>query len=107
MEPSRVVRIERSLPQSSRHVTIEFRDPFMRTYDPGQFVMVWVPGVDEIPMALWGGGNGPFKILVEGKGDCSKALAALKTGDRIGIRGPYGKPFLLRGKRVLVVVGGT
>lgn len=107
MEPSRVVRIERNVPQSSRHVTIEFRDPFIRNYEAGQFVMVWVPGVDEIPMALWGGGKDPFKILVEAKGDCSKALAALKVGDRIGIRGPYGKPFQLRGKKVLVVVGGT
>jgi dihydroorotate dehydrogenase electron transfer subunit len=106
MEPSRIVTIERVTTNSSRHVTIEFRDPFIRSFEPGQFVMVWVPGVDEVPMALWGDGN-PFKILVEAKGDCTKALAALGTGGKIGIRGPYGKPFHLRGKRVLVVVGGT
>lgn len=106
MEPSRVVRIERVMTVSSRHVIIEFRDRSLRAFEPGQFVMVWVPGVDEVPMALWGDGN-PFKILVEAKGDCTKAMAALKAGDRLGIRGPYGKPFQLRGKRVLVVVGGT
>jgi dihydroorotate dehydrogenase electron transfer subunit len=56
-------------------------------------------------MAVWG--SGPYKILVEGKGDCTKALVATKAGGRIGIRGPYGKPFLVRGKRILAVVGGT
>lgn len=107
MEPSRVVRIERVVPHSSRHLTLEFRDRWLRSYEPGQFAMVWVPGVDEVPMALWGGGAEPYKILIEAKGDCTRVLAAMRAGDRIGIRGPYGRPFQLRGKRVLVVVGGT
>lgn len=106
MDALRVVAIERSTPVSSRHAILEFSDASIRSYEPGQFVMVWVPGVDEIPMALWGGGR-PHKVLVEGKGDCSRALAAMKAGQRIGIRGPYGKPFRLRGGRVLAVVGGT
>lgn len=107
MEASRVVRIERIAAASSRHVLIEFKDPFMGGYEPGQFVMVWVPGVDEVPMALFGGEGGPYRILVEAKGDCTRALAAKKAGDRIGIRGPYGKGFQVRGRRLLLVVGGT
>jgi dihydroorotate dehydrogenase electron transfer subunit len=106
MEASRVVTIRRTTPVSSRHVILEFADPLLRSYEPGQFVMVWVPGVDEVPMALWGDGH-PFKILVEAKGDCTKAMAAMKVGDRLGIRGPYGRPYQVRGKKVLVVVGGT
>jgi dihydroorotate dehydrogenase electron transfer subunit len=103
----RTVRIERVDRVSSRHVVLEFRDPSIGSFSPGQFVMVWVPGVDEVPMALWGGGKGALKILVESKGDCTKVLAEKKAGDAVGIRGPYGKPFLVRGKRILVVVGGT
>jgi dihydroorotate dehydrogenase electron transfer subunit len=106
MEAARVVTIDRITSVSSRHAVLEFRDPSIRSYEPGQFVMVWVPGVDEIPMALWSAGLS-YKILVEGKGDCSRALVAKKAGEKIGIRGPYGKPFQVRGKRILAVVGGT
>lgn len=102
-----MVRIERITPASSRHVLIEFRDAAMHAYEPGQFVMVWVPGVDEVPMALFGGADASYRILVEAKGDCTRALAAMKAGDRIGIRGPYGQGFKVRGRRILIVVGGT
>lgn len=107
MDVARTVRVLESVRDSSRHVTLRFRDPFIKSYEPGQFVMVWVPGVDEIPMALWGGRDGVHQVLVEAKGDCSRALAAKKPGELIGVRGPYGKPFRLRGKRNLIVVGGT
>jgi dihydroorotate dehydrogenase electron transfer subunit len=107
MDAPRVVRIEAAIAETSRHATLEFRDPAIRSYEPGQFVMVWVPGVDEVPMALWGGGSEPLRVTVEAKGDCTRVLAAKKAGDRIGIRGPYGLPFRLRGRRVVAVVGGT
>lgn len=107
MDVARTVRIGDVVRESSRHATLSFRDAFLPSYEPGQFVMVWVPGVDEVPMALWGGGPDPYKVLVEAKGDCTRALCAKKPGELVGIRGPYGRPFRLRGRRVLVVVGGT
>ncbi|MBI2078807.1 MAG: dihydroorotate dehydrogenase electron transfer subunit [Euryarchaeota archaeon] len=107
MDYPRTVRVTDTVRESSRHVTLSFEDAATARYEPGQFVMVWVPGVDEVPMALWGGAKGRLKILVEAKGDCTKALADKKVGDLVGIRGPYGKPFLLRGRRILIVVGGT
>lgn len=107
MEAAHVVPIDRIEPVSSRHVLLEFRNPALRGYEPGQFVMVWVPGVDEVPMALFGGEEGRFRILVEAKGDCTRALAAKKAGDLIGLRGPYGRGFQVRGRRLLIVVGGT
>jgi len=69
---------------------------------PGQFVMVWVPGIDEIPMAL----SAPDAITVQEIGDATKALGILKTGDQIGIRGPYGNGFSPEG-RVLAIAGGV
>jgi dihydroorotate dehydrogenase electron transfer subunit len=107
MDAMRTVRILDVVRDSSRHVTIAFRDPLLRSYEPGQFLMVWVPGVDEVPMAVWGGQDGVFKILVEAKGDGTRALAAMAPGDVVGVRGPYGKPFRTAGRRVLFVVGGT
>ena len=72
----------------------------------GQFVMVWVPGIDEFPMSLSYAGDG-FGITYQILGDGTKALAAKKVGDKIGIRGPYGKAFALHGKNLLLVAGGA
>jgi dihydroorotate dehydrogenase electron transfer subunit len=69
---------------------------------PGQFVMVWVPGVDEIPMAL----SSPSSITVLKVGDATAALFAMHEGDRIGIRGPYGNGFTVFG-RTLAIGGGV
>jgi dihydroorotate dehydrogenase electron transfer subunit len=70
-------------------------------FDPGQFVMVWVPGVDEVPMAL----SSPTSISVQRVGDATSALCALGPGDRLGVRGPYGRGFP-PGGNVLAVAGG-
>ncbi len=72
----------------------------------GQFVMVWIPRQDELPMAL--SYLGPVKgITVHAYGDATKALAEFRPGDRIGVRGPYGNTFKLEGQKVLAVAGGT
>jgi dihydroorotate dehydrogenase electron transfer subunit len=70
-------------------------------FTPGQFVMVWVPGVDEIPMAL----SGKNSLSVQEVGDATSAMFSLKNGDLLGIRGPYGKGFSVEG-RGLAVAGG-
>jgi dihydroorotate dehydrogenase electron transfer subunit len=70
-------------------------------FTPGQFVMVWVPGVDEIPMAL----SGEDTISVQEVGDATKAMFRLEKGDLLGIRGPFGNGFSVEG-RVLAVAGG-
>ncbi len=77
---------------------------FDRSMDarPGQFVMVWVPGVDEVPMGL----SSPSSITVQKVGDATAALFLMQEGDRIGIRGPYGNGFSVSG-RTLVVAGGV
>jgi dihydroorotate dehydrogenase electron transfer subunit len=70
-------------------------------FEPGQFVMVWVPGVDEVPMAL----SSATSISVQRVGEATAALCALSPGDRIGVRGPYGRGFPAGGN-VLAVAGG-
>lgn len=76
---------------------LDTRFPFV----PGQFVMVWVPGVDEIPMAL----SSPSSITVQQVGDATRALFRCNCGDSIGIRGPLGNGFSVRG-RTMVIAGG-
>ncbi len=74
--------------------------------DPGQFVMVWVPGVDEFPMSLSYMGD-PYGITYQVVGDGTRALSRVAEGDEVGIRGPFGRGFVLHGKRMLVVAGGA
>ena len=74
--------------------------------EPGQFVMVWVPGVDEFPMSISHIGN-QIGITYQIVGDGTKALASKRLGDLVGIRGPYGKGYSIIGKKPLVVAGGT
>lgn len=81
--------------------TIEFEHEF--DFIPGQFVMVWIPGVDEIPISL----SGPNQITVKKVGEATGALHKLKKNDYIGIRGPYGNGFAIEGHRVLLVGGGV
>lgn len=69
---------------------------------PGQFVMVWIRGVDEVPMSL-SYTNG---ITVQRVGDATEALFELRRGDSVGLRGPYGNGFTPR-NRLLVVAGGV
>jgi dihydroorotate dehydrogenase electron transfer subunit len=74
---------------------------------PGQFFMVWIPGVDEIPMSVSQITKRVKGITFRNIGDATRALYQLKKGDHIGIRGPYGNGFTLIGKRLLFVGGGT
>lgn len=71
---------------------------------PGQFVMVWLPGVGEKPYCV--ADNDPFTITVAIAGDFSHVLHDLPLGDRVWVRGPYGQGFTLQGKRHLLVGGG-
>jgi dihydroorotate dehydrogenase electron transfer subunit len=68
--------------------------------------MVWVPGVDELPMSLsYTGDEFGFTYKVIGEG--TRALADMEEGDIVGIRGPYGTGYREMGKQLLAVAGGT
>jgi len=70
--------------------------------------MVWIPGIDEIPMSLSTINEDKLSaITVERVGEATAALHLKESGDLIGIRGPYGKGFKLFKGSVMVVGGGT
>ncbi len=99
-----VAEIEKVAVECHHTKTFRFRAPF--DAKPGQFVMVWVPRHDEIPMAL--SYVGPLKgFTSHAQGDATNALASFKVGDRIGIRGPFGNTFKIERKNILFVAGGT
>ena len=55
---------------------------------PGQFIMVWLPGVDEKPFTLSSIGD-HAAITVEEKGRFTQELFKLKSVDKVGVRRPY------------------
>lgn len=71
---------------------------------PGQFAMIWLPGIDEKPMSI--NSAEPFSISFAAVGAFSKALSNCKVGDKVGVSGPYGTNFELKGKSILLVGGG-
>lgn len=77
------------------------------TVHPGQFLMVWVIGVDEIPIAVSEVREGRiFGLTIAKVGDATSRLHELHKGDKIGIRGPYGNWFDLSGNKMVMVGGG-
>ncbi len=60
---------------------------------PGQFVMAWLPGVDEKPFSL--ACADPVMLTVAAVGPFSRALHSLAVGDRIWLRGPLGRGYTL------------
>lgn len=80
---------------------------FAQTFDiePGQFVMLWIPGLDEKPFSVSDVRDGKIEITAKAVGPLSRALMNCKPGDRLGLRGPFGRGFRPRG-RGLVVGGG-
>ncbi len=72
---------------------------------PGQFVMVWLPGLEEVPMAP--SDDDPLRITVKAVGKTTRRLVGMEPGDRLYIRGPYGRGFTRRSGRPLLVGGGV
>lgn len=85
--------------------TISF--PFHGPMKPGQFFMIWIPGIDEIPMSVSSITPTIKAITFRDIGEATHALSLLKKGDKIGIRGPYGNGFTIKGKHPLFIGGGT
>lgn len=100
-----IVKIKRVAKEGRNTKTIFF--DLDRKIEPGQFLMILIPGVDEIPMSVsyYAGLEKGFTFKVVG--DATKKLYSMKEGDIIGVRGPLGKGFNLKGRKILFVGGGT
>ena len=73
---------------------------------PGQFVILWIPGLDEKPFGVSYQDKNKFAITVSKVGEFTKRLFKSKKGDLVGIKGPFGNGFDLDGRRIALVGGG-
>jgi dihydroorotate dehydrogenase electron transfer subunit len=101
------VKISKIVKETETALTIQVKvsDSEFRVA-PGQFLMVWIAGVDEIPMSISFWDPPILGITALPIGEATSALVSLKEGDWIGIRGPFGSSFDLDSKKALVVGGG-
>lgn len=88
--------------------TFTFKDKYCAIAEPGQFLMLWIPGVDEIPLSiLHARKNDEVMVAVKKVGEATEALHSKKVGEVVGIRGPFGNSFTIENGKVLMVGGGT
>jgi len=95
------VKLEEILEHDENFRTFRFEQaPF--DSNPGQFAMIWLPGIDEKPISL----SGERQITVRKVGPFTEKLFEKKEGDYLDIRGPNGKGFPRDYISNVVLVGG-
>ncbi|HTN42661.1 MAG TPA: FAD/NAD(P)-binding protein [Nitrospiria bacterium] len=95
-------------------VRLKIRDEAIRRayrFRPGQFNMLYVFGVGEVPISIVSDPDQPGVLdhTIRDVGKVTDALVGLKEGDTVGIRGPYGSWWPLEEARdmdVVIVTGG-
>ncbi|NOX63348.1 MAG: Ni/Fe hydrogenase subunit gamma [Chloroflexi bacterium] len=113
MHPARITRIREEAYAIATY-ELAFEDESVRLsyhFQPGQFNMLYLPGIGEAPISL---SSDPAQPGVMGHtiryaGNVTQAIGRLQVGDVIGVRGPYGQPWpidQLRGQDVCIVTGG-
>jgi dihydroorotate dehydrogenase electron transfer subunit len=104
-----IVRVDSILEEAENISTVTFgsEKESWKDFTPGQFVMVWIPGVDEVPMSLSIKNEDILGITVQNIGEATDAICKLEKGEKIGIRGPYGNGFKLPTKKQVKTIIGV
>jgi dihydroorotate dehydrogenase electron transfer subunit len=101
-------QIEKVIKETPTVRTLVFSDDLLSTVLPGQFAMVWIPGVNELPMSVMiSHEKNKAAFTVRKHGMASTALYNLDAGQLIGVRGPYGNHFDIKQGNLLLIGGGT
>lgn len=101
---SRLVEL-RQLAQDYYLINLDLIGGVVAEPAPLQFVMIWVPGVDEMPMSVADYDSGRLTVIFRVRGEGTRALS---RGPRfLGVRGFYGRGFRVEsGDRILYIAGG-
>jgi NAD(P)H-flavin reductase len=80
-------------------------------FQPGQFNMLYVYAVGEVPISMSGdpGRRAVIVHTVKAAGAVTTALCRARPGDVLGVRGPYGVPWPITagGRDLLIIAGGV
>ncbi len=76
--------------------------------EPGQFVMLFIPKIGEKPFSFYNRSGENLEIFYQKKGCFTTKMTELIPGEKIFVRGPYGKGIKInKTKKILFVAGGT
>ena len=108
--------VEQRRDEASGVFTLRLRleDPASRAgfrFQPGQFNMLYLYGVGEVPISI---SSDPedrdhLEHTIRAVGRVTRGLAGLVPGDRLGLRGPFGRGWPVdeaRGRDLVLVTGG-
>ncbi|MBW2971070.1 anaerobic sulfite reductase subunit AsrB [Candidatus Woesearchaeota archaeon] len=79
-------------------------------HEPGQFFQVSVLNQGEVPISVCSYNKKYIDLNIRDVGTVTHALAQLKVGDTVGVRGPYGHGYpmdFIKGNEVVIIAGGT
>lgn len=107
-------RVQRILRETLDTFTLELTPVSDNTgfsFAAGQFNMLYIFGVGEVPISISGSPERPEMLVhtVRALGTVTKAMRRLQKGDMVGVRGPFGSHWPVveaEGKDVLIVAGG-
>ena len=109
--PCRVKQVTKETPDTFT-LTVAREDKTEQSpFAPGQFSMLWVFGVGELPISISGDPSNREQLVytVRSVGKATHALVSQKPGTGVGVRGPFGNGWpaeAARGKDVIIVAGG-
>ncbi len=108
--PYRVVGTRRDS-HDTLTLELEPRDGAGLAFRPGQFTMLQAFGVGEVPVSISGDPADPRRLVhtIRDVGGVTRALCAVRPGDVLGVRGPFGTGWEVAdgaGGDVVVVAGG-
>ena len=92
-------------------VTLTLTPPESFSFEPGQFNMLYLPGIGEVPISISGdpADTGDILHTIRDVGPVTKALCAMPPGQLVGVRGPYGTSWPVaaaEGGDLVIVAGG-
>lgn len=73
--------------------------------EPGQYVMLWQPGLDLKPFSIAWQTEKQFALTVLKRGQFTTKLFDLKKGDTLGFIGPQGTSYDFKNKEKILLVG--
>jgi dihydroorotate dehydrogenase electron transfer subunit len=103
----RIVKIEGIKDEGIEVKTFTFKDALCGKAEPGQFIMLWVFGTNEIPVSLSMISPQICEITIRRTGKTTTELFKKSPSDLVGVRGPYGNGFKPVKGNILLVGGGT
>ncbi len=107
----KVVRVSQDLPDTATLDLVPVSNSKLPACQPGQFNMLYALGQGEVAISISGDTDETdcVRHTVRAVGGVTRAVAGMKPGDQLGLRGPFGRAWPLdrmRGKDVVLMAGG-